>query len=60
MKKVVSLVLFACLAMVGCVNQQQNQKATAVASVNGVEISSAEKLFKLKLLNHYNKTLRML
>ena len=40
MKKAVSLVLFACLALVGCV--QQNQKATAVATVNGVEISSAD------------------
>ena len=41
MKKVVSLVLFACLAMIGCANQQA-QKATAVASVNGVEISSTD------------------
>ena len=41
MKKVVSLLLFVCLAMVGCVNQQ-NQKASAVATVNGVEISSAD------------------
>ena len=43
MKKVVSLLLFVCLAMVGCVSQQnQNQKATAVATVNGAEISSAD------------------
>ena len=43
MKKVVSLLLFVCLAMVGCVSQQnQNQKATAVATVNGVEISTAD------------------
>ena len=41
MKKAVSLLLFVCLAMVGCVNQQ-NQKASAVATVNGVEISSAD------------------
>lgn len=40
MKKVVSLLLFACLAMVGCV--QQNQKTTAVATVNGSEISSVD------------------
>ncbi|MBR3627411.1 MAG: SurA N-terminal domain-containing protein [Elusimicrobia bacterium] len=43
MKKAVSLLLFVCLAMIGCVSQQnQNQKATAVATVNGVEISSAD------------------
>ena len=41
MKKAVSLLLFVCLAMVGCVNQQ-NQKVSAVATVNGVEISSAD------------------
>ena len=41
MKKVVSLLLFVCLAMIGCINQQ-NQKATPVATVNGVEISSAD------------------
>ncbi len=41
MKKVVSLLLFVCLAMVGCVNQQ-NQKVSAVATVNGVEISSED------------------
>ena len=41
MKKVVSLVLFVSLAMIGCVNQQ-SQKSTAVATVNGVEISSAD------------------
>ncbi len=41
MKKVVSLLLFACLTIVGCVNQQ-NQKATAVATVNGIEISVAD------------------
>lgn len=41
MKKVVSLLIFVCLVMIGCVNQQ-NQKATAVATVNGVEISSAD------------------
>ena len=41
MKKVVSLLIFVCLVMISCVNQQ-NQKATAVATVNGVEISSAD------------------
>lgn len=41
MKKVVSLLLFVCLAMVGCVNQQ-NQKVAAVATVNGVEISAED------------------
>ncbi|MCR4663159.1 MAG: SurA N-terminal domain-containing protein [Endomicrobiaceae bacterium] len=41
MKKAVSLLLFVCLTMVGCVNQQ-NQKSTVVATVNGVEISSAD------------------
>ena len=39
MKKVVSLLLFVCLATVGCVNQ--NAKSV-VATVNGVEISSAD------------------
>ena len=39
MKKAVSLLLFVSLVFVGCV---QNQKATAVATVNGVEISSAD------------------
>ena len=45
MKKVVSLVLFVSLAMIGCVNQQ-SQKSTAVATVTGEEISSAESLKK--------------
>lgn len=39
MKKVVSLLLFVCLVMISCA---QNQKSTAVATVNGVEISSAD------------------
>ena len=39
MKKVVSLLLFVCLATIGCVNQ--NAKSV-VATVNGVEISSAD------------------
>ena len=43
MKKVVSLVLFACLAFVGCVPQQQKQQSqSAVATVNGVEISAED------------------
>jgi foldase protein PrsA len=41
MKKVVSLLLFICLVTISCVSQQ-NQKATAVATVNGVEISSTD------------------
>lgn len=41
MKKVVSLLLFVCLVTIGCANQQ-SQKPTAVATVNGVEISSAD------------------